>query len=161
LKRVSRFFTDLPPQKKGFSGYDTEEEAKMEMITLGERRAMAKGWVKEKLDRLLSDPDPVVIAHILNNPRITEKEILKIASKRPNSPNIMKLISIHKRWGARYLVRKALVQNPYTPPRISLGLLEFLLFQDLKEVAQNDTLHPQVRLAAKERLDEKRYEGLS
>ena len=161
LKRVSRFFTDLPPQKKGFSGYDTEEEAKMEMITLGERRAMAKGWVKEKLDRLLSDPDPMVIAHILNNPRITEKEILKIASKRPNSPNIMKLISIHKRWGARYLVRKALVQNPYTPPRISLGLLEFLLLEDLKEVAQNDTLHPQVRLAAKERLDEKRYEGLS
>src|SRR3989338_4366766 len=141
LKRVSRFFTDLPPQKKGFSGYDTEEEA--------------------KLERLLSDPDPMVIAHILNNPRITEKEILKIASKRPNSPNIMKLISIHKRWGTRYLVRKALVQNPYTPPRISLGLLEFLLLQDLKEVAQNDTLHPQVRLAAKERLDEKRYEGLS
>lgn len=155
LKRVSRFFTDLPPHKKGFSGYDTEEDGKMELITLGERRAMAKGWVKDKLDRLLSDPDPIVIANILNNSKITEKEIVKIASKRPNSPNILRLISTHKRWGTRYVIKKALVQNPYTPPRISLGLLEFLFSQDLKEVATDGGLHPQVRLAAKERMEEK------
>ena len=155
LERVGRFFTDLPPQKKGFSGYDTEEDGKMELITLGERRAMAKGWIKDKLDRLLSDPDTIVIINILNNPKITEKEIVKIASKRPTSPNILRLISTHKRWGTRYVIKKALVQNPYTPPRISLGLLEFLFSQDLKEVANDGGLHPQVRLAAKERLEEK------
>lgn len=27
LKKVSRLFTDLPPHKKGLSGYETEEEA--------------------------------------------------------------------------------------------------------------------------------------
>lgn len=155
LKRVSRFFTDLSPHKKGYSGYDTEEDGKMELITLGERRAMSKGWVKDKLDRLLSDPDPIVIANILNNPRITEKEIVKIASKRPNSPKILMLISTHKKWGTRYTIKKALVQNPYTPPRISLGLLEFLFTQDLKQVAKDDNLHPQVRMAATERLEEK------
>ena len=155
LKRVSRFFTDLPPQKKSFSGYDTEEDAKMDLITLGERRAMAKGWIKDKLDRLLSDPDPIVIANILNNPKITEKEIVKVASKRPNSPNVLRLISTHKRWGTRYVIKKVLVQNPYTPPRISLGLLEFLFSQDLKEVVKDGMLHPQVRMAAKERLEEK------
>lgn len=155
LRRISRFFTDLPPHKKGFGGYNTEEDGKMELITLGERRAMAKGWTKDKLDRLLSDPDPVIIINILNNSRITEKEILKIAAKRPNSPNILRLISTHKRWGARYAIKKALVQNPYTPPRISLGLLEFLLSQDLKEISNDGELHPQVRLAAKERLEEK------
>lgn len=155
LKKVSRLFTDLPPHKKGLSGYDTEEDGKMEHITLGERRTMSKGWIKDKLDRLLSDPDPIVIGNILNNPRITENEVVKMASKRPNSPKILMLISTHKRWGVRYIVRKALVQNPYTPPRISLGLLEFLFFQDLKEVAKDENLHPQVRQAAKDRLDEK------
>ncbi|MBI3755947.1 MAG: hypothetical protein HY265_07295 [Deltaproteobacteria bacterium] len=39
--------------------------------------------------------------------------------------------------------------------RISLGLLEFLLAQDLKEAVQDGNLHPQVRMAAKERLEEK------
>ncbi|MBI3399474.1 MAG: hypothetical protein HY026_09670 [Deltaproteobacteria bacterium] len=155
LNKVGRLFTDLPPHKKGLSGYDTEEDAKMEFITLGERRALSKGWIKDKLDRLLSDPDPMVIANLLNNPRITEKEIIKIAAKRPNSPKIIRLISTHRRWGMRYAVKKALVQNPYTPPRISLGLLESLFLQDLKEAAKDGGLHPQVRHAAKERLEEK------
>ncbi|MBI5286821.1 MAG: hypothetical protein HY878_04420 [Deltaproteobacteria bacterium] len=156
LKGVSRLFTDLPPYKTGIGGYDKEEEGEMELITLGERRALAKGWIKDKLDRLLSDPDPVVISHLLDNPRITEREVLKIASKRPNLPQILRLIATHKRWGSRYNIRKALVQNPYTPPRTSLGLLEFLLSQDLKEMMVDGVLHPQVRVAAKEVLEGKR-----
>lgn len=155
LKRVSRLFTNLPPYKAGLGGYDKEEEGEMELITLGERRAMAKGWIKDKLDRLLSDPDPKVISNLLDNPRVTEVELLKIASKRPNSPEILRLISTHRRWGLRYNIKKALVQNPYTPPRISMGLLEFLFVQDLKEIAGDGSLHPQVRDIAKGLLDKK------
>lgn len=155
LKRVSWLFTNLPPYKVGLGGYDKEEEGEMELITLGERRAMAKGWIKDKLDRLLSDPDLKVISNLLDNPRMTEAEILKIASKRPNSPEILRLISTHRRWGFRYNIKKALVQNPYTPPRISMGLLEFLFVQDLKEIAGDGSLHPQVRDTAKGLLDKK------
>lgn len=86
LKKVSRLFTDLPPHKKGPAGDESEEDAKMEFITLGERRAMAKGLKKDSLVRLLSDPDPLVIGNLLNNPRITEKEVVRIASKRPAFP---------------------------------------------------------------------------
>ncbi|MBI5286327.1 MAG: hypothetical protein HY878_01890 [Deltaproteobacteria bacterium] len=155
LKRVSRLLTDLPPYKRGIGGYDKEEEGQMEFITLGERRAMARGWIKDRLDRLLSDPDPTVVSHLLNNPRITEKEVAKIASKRPNSQEILRLLATHRRWGSRYNVKKALVQNPYTPPRVSLGLLEFLFSQDLREIAEDGSLHPQVRVAAREALDKR------
>lgn len=150
LHKVSRLFTDLPPHKKGASGYDEEEEAKMEFITLGERRSMSKGQVKDTLDRLLSDPDPIVIGNILDNPRITEREVLKIASKRPNSPKILKLLAGHRKWSKRYNVIKAVVLNPYAPPRISVALLEGLLTQDLKLVAEEKTIHPQVIISARE-----------
>lgn len=40
-------------------------------------------------------------------------------------------------------------------PRISLGLLEFLFAQDLKKIVQDGGLHPQIRMAARERLEEK------
>src|SRR3972149_7255409 len=113
LRRASRLFTDLPPHKKGVSGYDKEEELKMEMLSLGHRRALSKTNIKDTLDRLLSDPDPMVITNILNNPRITEKEVLKIASKRPGSPRILKLLAMHRKWSKRYAVIKAIVQNPY------------------------------------------------
>lgn len=155
LTRVSRLFTDLPPHKTGLAGYDKEEEVKMERITLGERRTLSKTHVKDNLDRLLSDPDPIVIGNILNNPRITEKEVLKIASKRPGSPEILKLLAGHRKWSKRYSVKRAIASNPYSPPRISIALLESLLAQDLRAIAGDDTLHPQVKLSAKEALDER------
>ncbi len=158
LKKVSRLFTDLPPMKKGFYGYEKEEDLQTENMALGIRRALAKGFVREKLDRLLSDPDPVVISNLLNNPRITEKEVLKIASKRPNSPQILRLVVEHRKWSKRYAVIKAVAQNPYTPPRISVGLLHMLLSQDLKQIASDRTLHMQVKAAAKDILEE-RAEG--
>ncbi len=152
---VSRLFTDLPPQRSGPYGYDKEEEAKMEFISLGQRRSLAKTHLKDTLDRLLSDPDPMVIANILGNPRITERDAVKIASKRPNSPRIIRLLATHPKWSKRYAVAKAVVRNPYTPPRIAVGLLEFLLTQDLKAVSADGTLHPQVRMGARELLAER------
>lgn len=156
FKKISRLFTDLPPHKSGPSGYDKEEEIKMEYLTLGERRASSKTLSKNILDRLLSDPDPIVISNLLNNPRITEKDILKIASKRPNSSAILKLIALHKVWSKRYEVIKAIIKNPYTQPRVSIALLEFLLMQDMDEIAEDKGLHPQLRLSAKEMMDEKK-----
>ncbi len=155
IKRIAHLFTNLPPHKKGIRGYSTEEEAKMELITLGERRALAKRNDKDTIDRLLSDPDPMVIRNLLSNPRVTEAEVVKIASKRPNSAEILKLVATHQKWSRRYPVIKAIVLNPYTPPRIATGLLEFLLAQDLKAVSEDRTLHPQVKMCASQLLKEK------
>lgn len=159
LDKVSRLFTDLPPHKKGVRGYDKEEEARMEFLTLGERRTLSKKNVKDTIDRLLSDPDPVVITNILSNPRTTEREVLKIASKRPNSPEILKLLAVHKVWSKRYPVKKAIVLNPYSPPRVSIALLEMLMVQDLKAVMGDKTVHPQVRLSAKDLMKQREGSG--
>lgn len=156
LNKVARFFTDLPPVKKGLSAYDKEEELKMEFITLGERRAMSKGNLKDTLDRLLSDPDTMVINNVLNNPRITEIEVLKITSKRPSAAKILELVAGHRKWSKRYNVIKSLVMNPYTPPRVASGLLEFLMSQDLKEIVSDKKLHPQVKQGALEILETKK-----
>ncbi|OGP23301.1 MAG: hypothetical protein A2X99_07075 [Deltaproteobacteria bacterium GWB2_55_19] len=155
LGKVSRLFTDLPPLKKGLSGYETEEEAPMELLSLGERRALSKKQAKDVIDRLLSDPDPMVIGNILNNPRTTEKEVLKVASKRPNSPAILKLVVAHGKWSKRYDVKKAVALNPYTPPRVTVALLESLMTQDLRAIAEDQTIHPQAREAAKDIVKER------
>jgi len=158
LTRVSRLFTDLPPRRSDVHGYESEEEAAMELITLGERRSMARSRARETLDRLLSDPDPVVVANLLDNPRLTEREVLKIASKRPNSAPILTLVARHRVWSRRRDVVRAVVQNPYTPPRTAAVLLEFMLTQDLKRVARDKTLHAQVRSGAAEILYERGVE---
>lgn len=159
LTRISRLFTGFEPHKKGVSGYDEEEFIKMEHLTLGERRALSKSQLKKNIDMLLSDPDPIVIGNLLNNPRITEREVLKIASKRPNSGRILKLIALHPKWSKRYEVAKAVALNPYTLPRISIALIEKMLTQDLSAISDDGTIHPEVRESAKDLLSERKKKG--
>ena len=159
LVRISRFFTEFEPHKEGVSGYDEEEFVKTEQLSLGERRSLSKSHLIRNLEKLLSDPDPAVVENLLNNPRITEKEVLKIASKRPNSPHALKLVALHVKWSRRYDVAKAVSRNPYTPPRVSVALMEGLLKQDLLAVSEDTTLHPEVKQAAKEILEDKERKG--
>jgi len=154
LSKVARLFTDLEPEKSGPAGYDKEIDAQMESISLGERRTLSKVGVKESIDRLLSDPDPMVIGNILNNPRTTETEAVKIASKRPGAGEILKLVATHSKWSKRYAVKKAVALNPYSPPRVVIILLESLMAQDLKLVVADGSLHEQVRTSAEELLRE-------
>lgn len=159
LVRVSRFFTEFEPHREGVSGYEEEEFIKTAHLTLGERRSLAKSHLIKHLEKLLSDPDPVVVENLLNNPRITEKEVLKIASKRPNSPHVLKRVALHKKWSKRYGVVKAVSRNPYTPTRISVALVEFMLVQDLAAMSEDTTIHPEVKQAAKDVLAEKGGKG--
>lgn len=159
LTRISRLFTGYEPHKTGVSGYDEEEFIKMEHLSLGERRALSKSQLKKNIDMLLSDPDPIVIGNLLNNPRITEREVLKIASKRPNSTRILKLIALHPKWSKRYEVAKAVALNPYTLPRISIALIEKMLTQDLSAISDDGTIHPEVRETAKDLLLDRKKKG--
>src|SRR4051812_38579512 len=49
-------------------------------LTLGERKALARTHRREQLLLLIRDPHPDVVGILLENPHVTETEILKIAS---------------------------------------------------------------------------------
>lgn len=149
-ERVTSLLSNPPPKKKRYSEYDFVEGQVLDNITPGEKRSLAKGILKDTLDRLVYDPDPHVIRNLLNNPRTTERDVLKIASKRPTSAEILKEVFNNKKWSERYSVKKALVRNPFTPTGLALGLISFMLVQDLREISRDGTLHNDVRDAAKE-----------
>lgn len=149
-ERVTRLLSNPPPKKKRYSEYDFVEGQVLDHITLGEKKSLAKGHKKDTLDRLLYDQDPHVIRNLLDNPRITERDVLKIASKRPNSAEVLTEVFHNKKWMGQYSVKRALVKNPFTPTGMALGLVNFLLVQDLKEVSSDGTLHPTLRSAAED-----------
>lgn len=139
-----------PPGKDGYSLAD--------YLTMGERMSLAKGQDRHTLDRLMSDPNPLVIRNLLKNPRLTEQEVVRIAARRPANPRVQEEIYNSPRWVERYEVKVALVRNPYTPPRIGVALVNFLLSSDLLEVKNDPQLHPMLREAANELLKAKRGE---
>ncbi len=156
-ERVTRLLVNPPPKKMRYSEYDFVEGQVIDHITLGMKRSLAKGISKDTLDRLVYDPDPHVIKNLLNNPRITERDVLKITSKRPTTGEVLTEVFNNKKWSERYSIKRALVKNPYTPTGLSLGLVHFMLSQDLKEISRDGTIHPAIRRAAEEILKKGAY----
>ncbi len=113
--------------------------------TVGERRYMARSTDKSQLDKIGYDLNPLVIRQLLTNPRLTEQEVLKIASRRPNTPEVLTEVYQNKKWLARYIIKFALAANPYTPPNIGRALLPFLLLKDLRQLRLDGTLTESIR----------------
>jgi hypothetical protein len=128
-------------------------------IPLGVRRALAKGLDLDLLERLLLDPDPVVIGNLLDNARITEDHVVRIAARRPIPGSTLARIQRSRRFGARPRVRLALARNPYCPTDIAIGLLAALDGGSLRQIAADGTLHPQVRRHARDELGRRRPEA--
>ncbi len=114
-------------------------------IPLGMRRALARGVDLGMLDRLLLDADPVVIEHLLANPRITEEHVVRIAARRPIPAGTLDCIQRSRRFGHRTRVRTALARNPYCPTPLAISLLGVLPLQAVRDMAHDATLHPDTR----------------
>jgi hypothetical protein len=118
-------------------------------MSLGERRALAAGWDRRRLEWLLQDSDPMVIDRLCQNPRIEEQHVLTILTRRPNTPEIIARVASSPRWNVRRSVREAIVRNPYAGTGLSLRTLPLLPQQSVEQVHFSGELHPAVRMFAR------------
>ena len=146
---ASNIFISPEPKRKRFGQYDFVEGEVLEYLTLGEKRSLARTKERDVLNRLLYDPHPLVVRNVLENPRLTEHDVIKIVSKRPNHEQALRTIYLNDKWLSSYQVKLALSKNPYTPVNIALGLLFFLKIQDLAEIARDRTIHEVIKKTAR------------
>ncbi len=111
-------------------------------LTLGERKALARGWKRSSLELLLVDPHVDVISLLLDNPRMTEADILRLATARRATAQALQLIIEHRRWRVRPAIRRALLRNPRFAEASALRLVGLLNRSELREL-RNDTLLPE------------------
>ena len=86
------------------------------VLTLGERKALARRPSRAALEKLLRDPHPHVIRTLLSNPRITEADVVRLAARRPAYPEVIAEIARHPAFSQRVRVRMAIVHTPWAPP---------------------------------------------
>jgi hypothetical protein len=155
LTEVLRMF--LGEMHRGNPSQDeTELENEHLALPAGVRRAAARGRDRFVLDRILHDRNPRVIRALLENPRIVEQDVVRVAAMRPTRPEVLRVIADHPRWSGRYVVRKALVSNPYTPTPVAVRLASTLLVQDLHEILEAVPLPAMVREAIEDVLARRR-----
>ncbi len=121
-------------------------------LTLGERRSLARRPTRAALDKLLRDPHPMVIRRVLDHPRLTEDDVVRMAAQRPAYPDVIAEIVRHPSWPQRARVRLALVQNPATPPELAVPLVRLLIRPELRAVLRAEDVPNVVRAAASELL---------
>ncbi len=121
-------------------------------LTVGERRSLARRPSRLEFEKLLHDPNPLVLDQLFGSPTILEEDVLRLVTKRPARVYALRVLTKHLRFLARRRVRFALVQNPGTPHAWAMPLVSTLPREDLTSVAQNTTLSGAIRQAALELL---------
>ena len=115
------------------------------VLTLGERRSLARSSNRNVLNRLLTDPDETVISHLLKNPRVTKTMVLSIATKRPISAGALAGIFGSSRFGAAGDLQYAMIQNPHLPYSIAIALLALMTSKELTGLREIASLSPFVQ----------------
>jgi hypothetical protein len=106
---------------------------------VGYRISLARRAMAGMLERLLFDPDPRVVRALLGNPRVTEADVVKLAASRRAGPQALEAIAQDDRWIVRYAIKVALANNPTAPIRIVIGLLPYLMHQDLRTLSASSS----------------------
>ncbi len=120
-------------------------------LTLGERKSLARRPDRDTMQRLLADPHPDVIRRCLENPRVTEDDIVPLAAKRPGRSDVLTEIA-RSRWVHRPRVRLALALNPATPAEITARIAGLLRRPELMLVARSPHVPAGVRALCLEHL---------
>ncbi len=157
ITRLFLFSENAAARKPG-AAFLKRENNKLPDESLGWRKKCARSQDRLKLDRLLFDRNPSVVRLLLENPRIVERDVVKIAAMRPANPMCLHEVFASKRWITRYQVKVALACNPYTPVDIALACVPHLMLPRLKYLEGNGRIHPSTRACARDIL---RQRGIS
>lgn len=103
-------------------------------LTVGERRTLARRPSRKLFDKLLADPHPLVIRQVLENPYLTEDDVVRLAARRPARLDALNALAETQYWLRRPRVRLAIVLNPGSPLTISRPLLTLCTRSELVEV---------------------------
>ena len=117
-----------------------------------------KGGREERM-LLIRDPNKLVQRCVLQSPRLTETEVEAFAAMTNVSGEVLRTISLTRKYMKSYGVVRNLINNPKTPLDISLHLMPRLTGPDLVKLTSNKNV-PETLKKAAINLNRKRKMGL-
>jgi hypothetical protein len=109
-------------------------------MKVGERIKLALKGNRDARMILIRDPQRLIQQFVLQNPRITDEEVIAIARNRNLDTDLLRKIGDHKHWPRNYQVKLALVTNPKTPLATALHFVSSLMERDIRFVAKSKNI---------------------
>ncbi|HEY0100886.1 MAG TPA: hypothetical protein VGB76_18205 [Pyrinomonadaceae bacterium] len=163
LERMEEFFTESEEQRAANLERiiaETTAEAgevaperislirRVMLMSVKDRVKLAMKGDREARGILIRDSNKVVATGVINNPRITDKEVEGISAMRTVSDEVLRLIAQNRAWARNYPVIHNLARNPRTPIATAINVLLRLHTKDLQHISQNRNVSDAVRRQA-------------
>lgn len=103
---------------------------------------------REARNILIRDPNKLVSSAVVNNPRISEKEVETIAAMRSISEDILRQLATNRQWGRSYPIMHNLARNPRLPLANAITIMNRLQLRDLMALSKNRNVSDAVRRQA-------------
>lgn len=114
--------------------------ARLPHLPLGQKLALARRGSARVAASLLAERHERVARIALENPLLTEAQVLKVLSRAKLAEPVVVAIARHPKWSQLYNVRMALVRHPQTPLARVLSFLPDLTLGDLEELCEVTSL---------------------
>lgn len=163
LEFIEEFYEETPEEREAIvnkilgdikiEGDDISTErismvSKILRMTMKDRVRLAQKGDREARTILIRDPNRIVSQAVINNPRITEQEVEKIAAMRIVPEDVLRQIAINRTWARNYPIMHNLARNPRTPIANVISILTRLQLKDLDAIAKNRNVSEAVRKQA-------------
>jgi hypothetical protein len=109
--------------------------ARLPQLPLGQKVTLARRGPGRVAGTLLAEGHPQVLVPVLDNPHLTEAQVLKALSREKLPQPVVQAISHHRKWSLVYNVRLALIRHPASTLSTVLAFLPELTVSDLRELA--------------------------
>lgn len=119
--------------------------SRLTQVPLGEKIALARQASARVLGALISEGHARICAPALNNPRLTEAQVLKVLSKEKLTADILASLGRHPRWSVLPNVRLAMLRHPHAPLELAPILLSQLKLADLQALVKLKTISAAIR----------------
>ncbi len=129
---------------------------RISMMTAKEKVELAQKGNKEERRILIGDANKIVSMAVLTCEAITQAEIEGFCAMRHLGSEIFQEIARTREWIKKPRIQLALVTNPAVPLSITLPLVKYLGYRDLRNIGRDRNLPEGVRLMARKMLTEKR-----
>jgi hypothetical protein len=129
---------------------------RISMMTVKEKVELAQKGNKEERRILIGDANKIVSMAVLSCESVTLAEIEGFCTMRHLGSEIFQEIARTREWIKKPRIQLALVTNPAAPLAITLPLVKYLGYRDLRVIGRDRNLPEGIRQMARKVLTEKR-----
>jgi len=104
---------------------------------------------KEARGLLIKESNKVVVKNVLENPRMTDDEVISYAGNKNLSGEVTRIVANKKKFLKSFQVRCALVKNPKTPVPNVMKIMPGLPDHELRGLARSTAVTGVVKLTAR------------